>query len=264
MQRVSQFDRLPLTGLHVLGESQTYSNHMEKTDYTLCGWFIMLWFHVLLILWCPWWAACSEHTMCAHSATYYMYKCAVTCFFYQSHQFHHPVAILIIITAVSSSTREPPWCHFTPSCCLPAVLSACLSLSLHDVSLAPSKPFVCVRVRVHVPVCGCMYVRRHTLTHTYGCVWSHQFPPPVHQIWFLSELFIAVEVHSTLCDASWPVFLLPLWKGSVRRLKVISSGVCFRVCVCPCSLSMVVFQESSTLFPTVLQGSFSWGELALC
>ena len=141
----------------------------------------MLWFHVLLILWCPWWAPCSDHALCAHSATCYMYKCAVTSFFNQSHQFHHPVAILIIIiTAVSSSTRESPWCHFTPSCCLPAVLSACLSPSLHDVSLAPSKPFTCACVCVCVFMCACacacawMHVctPTHTHTHIWVCVIS--------------------------------------------------------------------------------------------
>ena len=37
MLHISQLDCLPQTGLHVLGESQTYSKHMEKTDYTLRG-----------------------------------------------------------------------------------------------------------------------------------------------------------------------------------------------------------------------------------
>lgn len=133
---------------------------------------------------------------------------------------NHSVTSLLSVTVMLSVWS---WSVF---CCFSVVLSAHLSASLHDVSLTPS-PFPLIQAFC---AAACLHTRTHTLTDTYGYVWSHQFPPPVLQIGFFSELFIAVAAHSTMCIASWPV-LLPAFGEKGQH------GFIRWLCLCPlCSL----------------------------
>lgn len=126
----------------------------------------------------------------------------------------------------------PPGSHLDVASRSPLSRSVVFSALLLRV-LLPS-PLFCLLVRLRVCMMSVwlrlpfpqISLHTHTHTHTHGYVWSHQFPPPVLQIWFLSGLFIAVDAHSTLCSASWPMFFVRKGRAALKSNFIRCEIVC--------------------------------------